>query len=163
MRQEMIHRPIRKRGIGVLAALAAAAAMVAAGPAQARNEFQNGFEDQLGRIAAVGAVNLGLSILTGGYYPAAVVPVPVRVKPPVVVPKAKARAPARAVTSIARVATCHSIAACRFNAVKALPPRIRLSTTKSTWNSSPALIRAPKLHPRCWPALTCCTSRKTPW
>lgn len=68
MRQETSHRPIRKWGIGVVAALAAAVAVVAAGPAQARNEFENGFEDQLGRIAAVGAVNVGLAVLTGGAY-----------------------------------------------------------------------------------------------
>jgi hypothetical protein len=79
MRQEKTQRQIRTRGIGIAAALAAAVALFAAGPAQARNEFQNGFEDQLGRIAAVGAVNFGLSVLSGGYYPAypAVVPVPV--------------------------------------------------------------------------------------
>lgn len=68
MRQEKSYRPIRKWGIGGVAALAAAVAMIAAGPAQARNEFENGFEDQLGRIAAVGAVNLGLHVLTGGAY-----------------------------------------------------------------------------------------------
>jgi len=93
MRQEKTQRQIRTRGIGIAAALAAAALLVAAGPAQARNEFKNGFEDQLGRIAAVGAVNFGLSVLSGGYYPAypAVVPVPVA---PVVVHRPVYYAPA---------------------------------------------------------------------
>jgi hypothetical protein len=70
------------------AALVGGATLLGASPAQARNEFKNGFEDQLGRIAAVGAVHFGLSVLSGGYYPAypvapavavapAVVPVPV--------------------------------------------------------------------------------------
>jgi hypothetical protein len=68
MRQEISNRRIRARGIGALAVLAAAVALIAAGPAQARNEFKNGFEDQLGRIAAVGAVNLGLHVLSGGAY-----------------------------------------------------------------------------------------------
>jgi hypothetical protein len=68
MRQEKTQRQIRTRGIQIAAALAAAVALFAAGPAQARNEFQNGFEDQLGRIAAVGAVNLGLHVLSGGAY-----------------------------------------------------------------------------------------------
>jgi len=78
MRQETSNRAIQNQGFGLiaLAALAGAVALLAAGPARANNEFQNGFEDQLGRIAAYGAVNLGLQLLTGGYYPV-VVPVPV--------------------------------------------------------------------------------------
>jgi len=78
MRQETSNQAIQNRNFGLvaLAALAGAVALLAAGPARANNEFQNGFEDQLGRIAAYGAVNLGLQVLTGGYYPA-VVPVPV--------------------------------------------------------------------------------------
>jgi hypothetical protein len=78
MRQETSNRAIQSRGIGLLAiaALVAAVALTGARPARANNEFKNGFEDQLGRIAAYGAVNLGLQILSGGYYPA-VVPVPV--------------------------------------------------------------------------------------
>ncbi|HEY8156184.1 MAG TPA: hypothetical protein VII72_18785 [Myxococcota bacterium] len=78
MRQETSDQAIlaRNSGFVALAALAGAVALIAAGPARANNEFQNGFEDQLGRIAAYGAVNVGLQILTGGYFPA-VVPVPV--------------------------------------------------------------------------------------
>ena len=78
MRQETSNRAIQTRGFGAMAVavLAGVVALIAAGPARANNEFQNGFEDQLGRIAAYGAVNVGLQILTGGYYPA-VVPVPV--------------------------------------------------------------------------------------
>lgn len=80
MRQNTSYRGLR-RGFGALAAaaLVGGATLFGAAPAQARNEFKNGFEDQLGRIAAVGAVNVGLSVLSGGYYPAypAVVPVPV--------------------------------------------------------------------------------------
>ena len=78
MRQVTSDQSIQHRSFGfiALAALAGAVALIAAGPARANNDFQNGFEDQLGRIAAYGAVNLGLQILSGGYYPA-VVPVPV--------------------------------------------------------------------------------------
>jgi hypothetical protein len=77
MRQNTSYRVVR-RGLGALAAaaLVGGATLFGASPAHARNEFKNGFEDQLGRIAAVGAVNFGLSVLGGGYYPA-VVPVPV--------------------------------------------------------------------------------------
>jgi hypothetical protein len=70
MRQETSNRTNRRRGFGGLAvaALAAGVALLSAGPAQARNDFQNGFEDQLGRIAAHGAVSLGLHVLAGGGY-----------------------------------------------------------------------------------------------
>lgn len=59
------------RGIGAfaLATLAAAAGLLAAGPAHARNEFENGFEDEIGRILAHEAAYVGRSILSGGYYP----------------------------------------------------------------------------------------------
>jgi hypothetical protein len=66
------------------AALVGGATLFGASPAQARNEFKNGFEDQLGRIAAVGAVNFGLSVLSGGYYPAYPVAPAVAVAPAVV-------------------------------------------------------------------------------
>jgi hypothetical protein len=78
MRQKTSNRAVR-RGVAAIAAAALAGSAVLFGapePARANNEFKNGFEDQLGRIAAVGAVNFGLSVLSGGYYPA-VVPVPV--------------------------------------------------------------------------------------
>ena len=53
MRQETSNRAIQTRGFGsAVAALAGAVALIAAGPARANNDFQNGFEDQLGRIAA---------------------------------------------------------------------------------------------------------------
>ena len=81
MRQKVSYRTVR-RGLVAIAAAALTGVTVLFGapaPARANNEFKNGFEDQLGRIAAVGAVNFGLSVLSGGYYPAypAVVPVPV--------------------------------------------------------------------------------------
>ena len=81
MRQKTSNRSVR-RGLVAIAAAALTGVTVfgAPAPARANNEFKNGFEDQLGRIAAVGAVNFGLSVLSGGYYPAvvpAVVPVPV--------------------------------------------------------------------------------------
>jgi len=82
MRQETSNRAIQTRGFGVLtvAALAAAVTLLSAGPARARNDFQNGFEDQLGRIAAYGAVNLGLHVLAGGGYYGP--PPPLRYYPP---------------------------------------------------------------------------------
>src|SRR5262245_46846082 len=84
MRQKTSNRAVR-RGLVAIAAAALTGVTVLFGapaPARANNEFKNGFEDQLGRIAAVGAVNFGLSVLSGGYYPAVVpaaVPVPVAV------------------------------------------------------------------------------------
>ena len=89
MRQETSNRAVR-RGLGAIAAaalLGATALFGAPAPARANNEFKNGFEDQLGRIAAVGAVNFGLSVLSGGYYPAVYpAPVAVPVAPVVVQP-----------------------------------------------------------------------------
>jgi hypothetical protein len=87
MRQNTSYRVVR-RGLGALAAaaLVAGATLFGASPAHARNEFKNGFEDQLGRIAAVGAVNFGLSVLSGGYYPVAPAVVPVPVAPVVYAP-----------------------------------------------------------------------------
>jgi hypothetical protein len=81
MRQATSNRTTQGRGIAPLAAaaLTAAVSLTIAAPASARNDFQNGFEDQLGRIAAHAAVDVGLQVLHGGYYP--VVPVPVA--PPV--------------------------------------------------------------------------------
>jgi len=40
--------------------------LAAAAPAAADSNFERGFEDQLGRIAAVEAVNLGKHVLLGG-------------------------------------------------------------------------------------------------
>lgn len=80
MRQKTSNRAVRRGLVAIAAAgLVGSAVLFGAAPARANNEFKNGFEDQLGRIAAVGAVNFGLSVLSGGYYPAypAVVPVPV--------------------------------------------------------------------------------------
>jgi hypothetical protein len=83
MRQKTSNRAVRRGLVAIAAAaLTGATVLFGAAPARANNEFKNGFEDQLGRIAAVGAVNFGLSVLSGGYYPAypvapAVVPVPV--------------------------------------------------------------------------------------
>jgi hypothetical protein len=51
--------------------LAALALLLCAGfvatPAQAGNEFRDGFEDQLGRLVAVEAFHVGRLILTGGH------------------------------------------------------------------------------------------------
>lgn len=79
MRQETSDQAIQERNFGfiALAALAAAAALLAAGSARANNDFQNGFEDELGRIVAHTAVGAGVQILTGGYYPAVVPVAPV--------------------------------------------------------------------------------------
>ena len=79
MRQKTSFRVLGRRGFRslTLAAIAAVIALGAAPAARANNDFKNGFEDQLGRIAAFGAVNLGLHVLSGGYYP----PVPVAVAP----------------------------------------------------------------------------------
>ena len=59
----------RARGLAIACAVAiAGVGVVGAAPAQAENDFANGFEDQLGRIAAHQVVNLGAFILSGGYY-----------------------------------------------------------------------------------------------
>ena len=51
--------------------LAALAVMLCAGyaatPAQAGNEFRDGFEDQMGRLVAVEAFQVGRFILSGGH------------------------------------------------------------------------------------------------
>jgi len=86
MRQETSKLVGPARALRVFAAALALAAVVAGGaaPARANNDFQNGFEDQLGRIAAYSVTALGVRILTGGYYPAvAYSPPPVYVAPPV--------------------------------------------------------------------------------
>jgi hypothetical protein len=59
----------RKLCASALAALgvALAGATLSASPAQARNEFENGFEDQMGRLLAVEAFHVGRVILGGGY------------------------------------------------------------------------------------------------
>lgn len=50
-------------------ALVSGALLFAASPAQARNDFKNGFQDQLGRIAAFEVVRAGKYVLFGGYAP----------------------------------------------------------------------------------------------
>jgi hypothetical protein len=58
-----------------LVLVACAIVMLSARSAQANNDFQNGFEDQLGRIAANSVVAFGASVLSGGYYPVVAAPV----------------------------------------------------------------------------------------
>lgn len=62
------HRKPTRRPILLLAALACAG-LLAAAPAQAGNEFRDGFEDQLGRLAAVGVFHLGTALLVGHHAP----------------------------------------------------------------------------------------------
>lgn len=50
-------------------AFAAGALLLGASPARAGGEFEDGFEDQLGRIAAVEVVRFGKAILFGGLDP----------------------------------------------------------------------------------------------
>ena len=58
-------RRIAGRSLAALALLLCAG--FAATPAQAGNEFRDGFEDQLGRLVAVEAFHMGRLILTGGH------------------------------------------------------------------------------------------------
>ncbi len=48
-------------------AVALGALALSAAPAQARDEFENGFEDQIGRLLAFEAYRVGSVILGGGY------------------------------------------------------------------------------------------------
>jgi hypothetical protein len=71
MRQENSKRIRGGRGFLALA-LAFFASVLAVGhaePAHARNDFQNGFEDQLGRIVAGHVYAVGAQVLGGGYVP----------------------------------------------------------------------------------------------
>ena len=56
----------RRRLARVAVAAVLGGSLLAASPALARNDFQNGFEDQLGRIAAYHAVSVGRHLLLGG-------------------------------------------------------------------------------------------------
>lgn len=56
---------IRTSAVGLFA-LALGAVGFSAAPASARNDFQNGFEDQMGRILAFEAFHVGQVILSGG-------------------------------------------------------------------------------------------------
>jgi len=88
MRQKKSKRAIGARGFVALAGalVVGAIAVIGAGPARANNEFQNAFEDQLGRIAAYQAVAFGARVLAGAYYPVvAPVVVPVRYYAPPVI------------------------------------------------------------------------------
>lgn len=55
-----------KTAVAALAVALGAIALSAA-PAQARDEFENGFEDQIGRLLAFEAYRVGSVILGGGY------------------------------------------------------------------------------------------------
>jgi hypothetical protein len=81
MRQETSRRASGGRGFLVLAVAVAvgAVAVTRAEPARANNDFQNGFEDQLGRIAAYQVAALGVRVLSGAYPPVVVAPVVVPV------------------------------------------------------------------------------------
>jgi len=59
-----MHRKPIRRSIAVLAALACAG-LLAAAPAQAGNEFQDGFEDQMGRLVALQVFQLGNLLIFG--------------------------------------------------------------------------------------------------
>lgn len=61
----------RRRGAATwIAALAVlGGAMGVGAPARAGNDFANGFEDQLGRLAAIQVVRFGQLLLTGGVAP----------------------------------------------------------------------------------------------
>jgi len=77
MRQAISEQVIGARSWVALAValVVGAVSVIGAAPARANNEFQNAFEDQLGRIAAYQAVAFGVGVLTGAYYPV-VAPVP---------------------------------------------------------------------------------------
>ena len=57
------------RAAGVVAASVLSGAMLVGAPAHAGNDFTNGFEDQLGRIAAVQVVRIGQVLLGAGLHP----------------------------------------------------------------------------------------------
>ena len=57
---------IARLGAPALLLAIAATGIFSAQPAQAKNDFANGFEDQLGRIAAYQAVSFGKFVLSGG-------------------------------------------------------------------------------------------------
>lgn len=59
------HR-IARIGAPMLLAAVAAVGLLGAKSAEAKNDFANGFEDQLGRIAAYEAVSFGKFVLSGG-------------------------------------------------------------------------------------------------
>ena len=77
MRQKNSKWAIGGRGFVAIAVAGVVGTLgiITAGTARANNEFQNAFEDQLGRIAAYQAVAFGARVLSGAYYPVAV-PVP---------------------------------------------------------------------------------------
>lgn len=54
-----------------MAVVAGAISLIGAGPARANNDFQNGFEDELGRIVATQAAAFGAHVLAGAAYPVA--------------------------------------------------------------------------------------------
>ena len=57
---------IARLGAPALLLAIAATGIFSAQPAQAKNDFANGFEDQLGRIAAYEAVSFGKFVISGG-------------------------------------------------------------------------------------------------
>lgn len=71
MRQENSKRISGGRGFLALAlaTFACALAVSHAEPARANNDFQNGFEDQLGRIVATQVFAIGAQAVTGAYVP----------------------------------------------------------------------------------------------
>jgi hypothetical protein len=74
------HRNLATRPILALAVLASVGLLTAA-PAQAADEFENGFQDELGRLVAHEVVRAGATLLYGPYYAAGAVytaPLPVR-------------------------------------------------------------------------------------
>jgi hypothetical protein len=67
MRQATLQRTRFHRSFAALAlAVVGAAALFAAVPARADNDFRNGFEDELGRVAAHAVVGAGVQIAFGG-------------------------------------------------------------------------------------------------
>jgi hypothetical protein len=72
-----------------VAVAVSAVAVTSAKPASANHDFQNGFEDQLGRLAAYQVAALGVWVLGGAYPPVAapvVVPAPYYAAPVVYAP-----------------------------------------------------------------------------
>ncbi len=91
MRQAISRRASGGRGFLALAVAVAvsAVAVTRAKPASANHDFQNGFEDQLGRIFAYQVAALGVRALGGPYAPVVapvVVPVPYYAAPVVYAP-----------------------------------------------------------------------------
>ena len=73
MRQAISERTpsMRRGGEGAMVAIVALMAFTAAPASAGGNEFDDGFEDQLGRLVATEVFQLGRAVLTGGYHHAA--------------------------------------------------------------------------------------------